>query len=245
MKIGGLEKLSLIDYPGEISAVVFTVGCTFRCPFCYNPVLVLPKGEIKNSSLPKGEEGEGRSSLNEDGLFHFLKTRQGKLDAVVITGGEPTKQPDLLKFIRKIKKLGFKIKLDTNGTNPEMLKKILAGKLVDYLAMDLKAAPADYEHATGARFDFEKIKESVKIIKESGLPYEFRTTCVPGFIDKKSVKLMGELIADANKWYLQRFKSDTGLIDKSLEGKANFTEKEMKELIEIGKKYAKFCEVRG
>jgi pyruvate formate lyase activating enzyme len=253
MRIGGLEKLSLIDYPGELAAVVFAAGCAFRCPFCYNPLLVLPfYGKNKNSSLPKGKEEEGRSSLNEGGLFHFFEKRKDKLGAVVISGGEPTMQPDLPEFIRRLRELGYKIKLDTNGTNPDMLKKLLAEKLIDYLAMDLKAAPEDYPRATGIKFDFEKIRESVRIIMgqrllagRQSLLYEFRTTCVPGFIDEAAIEKIGELIKGADKWYLQNFKSDTKLIDKKLEGKSGFSKKKMEEFAAIGKKYVKKCEVRG
>lgn len=247
MRIGGLEKLSLIDYPGELSAVVFTIGCTFRCPFCYNPMLVLSNSSDRSGNTsPRGEELEqGPTLFEEGGLFLFLEGRRGKLDAVVISGGEPTIHQDLPEFIKKIKNLEFKAKLDSNGTNPEMLKNILAENLVDYLAMDLKAAPTDYERATGVKFPFEKIEQSVKLIMESGVPYEFRTTCVPGFINKNSIEEMGKSIAGADKWYLQNFKSDTTLIDKSLYGKSGFTEKEMKEFAEIGRKYVKKCEIRG
>lgn len=247
MKIGGLEKLSLIDYPEKLSAVVFTVGCAFRCPFCYNPMLVLSEVDRSgNSSLPKGEETEkGHNLLNEDDLFHFLQKRRGKLDAAVISGGEPTLQADLPEFIRRIKDLGFLVKLDTNGSNPEMLEKLLSADLIDYLAMDIKAEPDDYPRATGVKFDFNKIRESVKLIMKSGLPYEFRTTCVPGFIDEKSLEKMGELIAGAERWYLQKFRSNTKLIDKSLEGKPDFTDREMAALAEVGGKFVKRCEVRG
>jgi pyruvate formate lyase activating enzyme len=247
MKIGGLEKLSLIDYPGGLSAVIFTIGCTFRCPFCYNPMLVLSERDRNgNNSLPQGQESEkGHTLIEEDDLFLFLSSRFGKLDAVVISGGEPTMHPDLPEFIRRIRTLGYKIKLDSNGTNPEMLKKLLAEKLIDYLAMDIKAAPADYQRATGTKFDFEKIKQSAKIIMSSGLPYEFRSTCVPGFIDEKSVVEMGELIKGADKWYLQNFKSDAELIDMSLRGRPGFTAAEMEKFASIGQKYVKKCEVRG
>jgi pyruvate formate lyase activating enzyme len=246
MRIGGLEKLSLIDYPGELSAVVFTIGCTFRCPFCYNPMLVLSNSDRGGDTSPRGEENEkDHTPLNEDGLFCFLESRKGKLDAVVITGGEPTMQVDLPEFIRQVKAMGYKVKLDTNGTNPEMLKNILAGKLVDYLAMDLKAAPEDYERATGVMFDFEKIKQSVKLIMSSGLPYEFRTTCVPGFINETAMVKMGEFIQGADKWYLQNFKSDTELIDKLLKGHPGFSSAEMEKFTSIGRDYVKKCEVRG
>jgi pyruvate formate lyase activating enzyme len=246
MKIGGLEKLSLIDYPGELSAVVFTIGCTFRCPFCYNPMLVLSKAERSGNTLPQGKESDqDHTPLNEDDLFLFLATRANKLDAVVITGGEPTMQPDLPEFIARVKALGFKIKLDTNGTNPEMLGKLIAAKAIDYLAMDLKAAPEDYQRATGTKFDFNKIKESVKLIILSGIPYEFRTTCVPGFVAEGSFAKMGELLKGADQWYLQNFKSDTELIDNSLRGKPGFSSREMEKFAAIGRKFVKKCEVRG
>jgi pyruvate formate lyase activating enzyme len=247
MTIGGLEKLSLIDYPGELSAVVFTIGCTFRCPFCYNPMLVLSKVDRNgNNSWLKSQESEkGHTLIEEDDLFLFLSARRGKLDAVVISGGEPTLQADLPEFIRRVRALGYKIKLDSNGTNPEMLKKLLAEKLIDYLAMDIKAAPLDYEKATNTKFDFEKIKQSVKIIMSSGLPYEFRTTCVPGFVDEKSIPKMGELIKGADKWYLQNFKSDAELINLNLRGKPGFTAAEMEKFAAIGRRYVKKCEVRG
>jgi pyruvate formate lyase activating enzyme len=246
MRIGGLEKLSLIDYPGELSAVVFTVGCTFRCPFCYNPMLVLLHKSGNGDISPEGEENEkDQSQITEADLFLFLEKRRGKLDAVVISGGEPTMQPDLPEFIRKVRSLGYKIKLDSNGTNPEMLEKLLAENLLDYLAMDIKSAPEDYEKATGTKFYFEKIEKSVKIIMQSGVPYEFRSTCVPGFINEEAIVKMGELIQSADKWYLQNFKSDAEMIDKKLTGKPGFSSAEMQKFAEIGRKFVKKCEVRG
>ena len=233
MKIGGLEKLSLIDYPGQLSAVVFTVGCTFRCPFCYNPLLV--------ANIGKGQPFE-----KEEGLFLFLKERLGKLDGVVISGGEPTMHNDLPEFIKKIKDLGFKIKLDTNGTNPEMLKKLLAENLLDYIAMDIKADEANYDRVSGSKDYFPKVSESVKIIMMSKVSYEFRTTCVPGFLDKEIMENAGKMIVGADKWYLQKFKNDADeMIDNSLKGRPAFSNKEMQEFAEIGRKYVKFCEVRG
>jgi len=190
------------------------------------------------------EKEKDHSHFNEADLFLFLEKRRGKLDAVVVSGGEPTMQADLPEFIRKVKNLGFKIKLDSNGTNPEMLKKLLAEGLIDYLAMDLKAAPVDYEKATGVKFDFNKIKESVKIIMNSGLPYEFRTTVVPGLLEKDDFAAMGEAIKGAKKWYLQFFKSDTDLVDVEYETHPPYTKKEMAEFAKIGSEYVDLCEVR-
>lgn len=273
MKIGGLQKLSLLDYPDYPSAIIFTQGCNFRCQFCYNPMLVWPYGG--------GKFKKDHHLLEEGDLFDFLKKRQGKLAGVVITGGEPTIHKDLPEFIKKIKDLGFKIKLDTNGTNPEMLKKLIPptpfkkgglsdaplikggeGGFVDYIAMDLKAPLEKYEKITGVypvksgeagapplaglfnRVDLEKIQKSIKLIIKSGLPSEFRTTVVPGLINKDDIAKMGELIKGADKWFLQRFKSNIDLVNKKLESKKAFTEKEMEELVEIGKQYTKKCEVR-
>jgi pyruvate formate lyase activating enzyme len=162
-----------------------------------------------------------------------------------VTGGEPTMHADLPDFLKKIKALGFKVKLDTNGTNSEMLVKVLKEKLVDYLAMDMKCDQAGYAAASGVKFDFGKIEESVKIIKDSGLPYEFRTTCVPGFLDKAVVENIGRLIDGSPAWYLQNFKSDADMIDQCLKGKPGFSAREMEEFAAIGKKYVKVCEVRG
>lgn len=230
MKIGGLEKLTLIDYPGELAAIVFTSGCNFRCHFCYNPMLVVPKGH------PLIEEG---------GLLDFLAERKGKIDGVVVTGGEPTMQPDLPEFLAKIKKLGYKIKLDTNGTNPEMLEKVISSGMVDYIAMDIKGPLDKYQEIVGVDVNLENVKKSIKIIVESGLPHEFRTTLVPGLHKKEDIEKMGEMIRGADKWFLQFFKSDTGLVDKSFEEKPAFTHAEMEEMRKMGEKYAKKCEVRG
>lgn len=182
--------------------------------------------------------------VKEDDLFVFLKSRIGKLEAVVITGGEPTIQPDLPDFISKIKNLGYLVKLDTNGTNPKMIKSLIDKKLIDYIAMDIKAPKDKYGKITGKPDDFDKIKKSVKIIIESGLPYEFRTTMVPGLLDKKDIIKIAKIIKGAEKWYLQRFKSDVDLINKRLQGIKPFTEAEMKEMRETGRKYVKKCEIR-
>lgn len=232
MIIGGLEKLSLIDYPEHLAAIIFTQGCNFRCHFCYNPQLVLSHKE-------KGP------ALLESDLFLFLKNRLNKLEGVVITGGEPTLHADLPEFIREIKKLGYLVKLDSNGTNPKMLGSLIKAKLIDYIAMDLKAPLEKYSRTVGAEIDCDNIKKSVKIIMESGLPYEFRTTLVPGLIDSADITAMGKLIQGASKWYLQKFKSDTDLVDSNFEAQLPFTSKEMKELAERGREFVKLCEVRA
>jgi len=241
MLIGGLEKLSLIDYPGHLSAIVFTKGCNFRCSFCYNPMLVCSENEEGCSQQSSDEF----PLIDEDDFFQFLETRKGKLEAVVVTGGEPTLQKDLLEFITKIKQMGFLVKLDTNGTNPEVIKKLIEENLIDYLAMDLKADEDGYEKTVSVKVSFEQIEKSVKIIMSSGLPYEFRTTCVPDLINKEMVGRMGEIIKGADKWYLQKFKSDVELVNNDFESKKSFTDIEMDEFVEIASGYAKECSKRG
>lgn len=241
MIIGGLEKLTLLDYPDHLAAIIFTQGCNFRCHFCYNPMLVLPrKGEdVKN------KEEKGFSPLSTEDLFLFLKERFGRLEGVVITGGEPTLHPDLPSFIKQIKDIGYLVKLDTNGTNPEMVADLIKEKLIDYIAMDLKAPLDKYEETVSAKVDCDNIKKSVKIIMSSGLPYEFRTTVVPGLLVKDDFHKMGEIIKGAPKWYLQNFKSDTDLVDANFKAQKGYTAKEMAEFASIGREYVGLCEVRG
>lgn len=249
--IGGLQKFSLLDYPEHLSAIIFTQGCNFRCGFCYNPMLVLRKLDGNTPPLTRGGVEKDHSLIQEDGLFDFLKGRMGKLDGVVITGGEPTLHKDLPEFIKKIKNLGFKIKLDTNGTNPKMLAKLITpirkggeGGLIDYIAMDIKCPLDKYKKITKFKGDLNNIKESVKIIMKSGLPYEFRTTVVPGLVSVEDISKMGEMIKGARIWYLQSFKPDTELIDKNLKKVKPYRDEEMEEMKKIAKKYVKKCIVR-
>jgi pyruvate formate lyase activating enzyme len=274
MLIGGLQKFSLLDYPGKLSAIVFTQGCNFRCQFCYNPMLVWSSfaplsgatadkpAQIKNraglsasgfaveeqDSKLKYAKEFGRQKvhpmINQDDFFVFLDSRAGKLDAVVITGGEPCLQKDLAEFMEKIRSFGYLIKLDTNGSYPEVLAGLIKEGLIDYLAMDLKAPENKYGQVAGDEGDFNNIRKSVKIIKDSGLPYEFRTTIVPDLLDRDDIGLMGEIIRDADKWYLQNFKSQIELVNQKLIGKVPYNARQMGEMAEIGRKYVKRCEVR-
>lgn len=193
MTIGGLQKFTLLDYPGKIAATVFLVGCNFQCPFCDNPDLVLPEA-IKIA--PK---------IKERQFFDFLKERKNLLEGVVICGGEPTIHKDLPIFIKKIKKLGFSVKLDTNGSNPEMLKKLIADKLLDYVAMDVKAPKEKYEEVSGAEVDIEAIEKSIEILKSNKLDYEFRTTVVPTLLSKEDILKIVKWISPAKKYFLQNF----------------------------------------
>ena len=239
MIIAGLEKLSLIDYPNHLSAIIFTQGCNFRCHYCYNPMLVWPK------RTDNGKYGqEGSPYISEESLLSFLKERQGKLNGVVITGGEPTLHKDLPSFIEKIRKLGYDIKLDTNGTNPNLLKKLIEDKLLDYIAMDFKAPISSYQEVVNVELDFLNIKKSAKIIRESGLDYEFRTTVVPQLIDKAKIEEIGKLLQGSEKWFLQKFKSETDLINDKYRNLRSYNDKEMDELVKVAKKYVNLVKWR-
>lgn len=238
MIIGGLEKLTLLDYPDHLAAIIFTSGCNFRCHFCYNPKLVFPviAGEEKN--------GEGSDFIKNEDLFLFLKERFGRLEAVVISGGEPTLHPDLPYFIQQIKEIGYLVKLDTNGTNPEMLELLIKKGLIDYVAMDIKAGPNEYEEVVGAKLNFKNIEKSVNIIMTSNLSYEFRSTLVPGLVDETKFLAMAEIIKGAKKWYLQNFKSDTSLVNPKFQGQKSFSAEEMKKFVTLGQGFVDFCEDR-
>lgn len=258
MVIGGLQKFSLLDYPGKISAIIFTQGCNFRCHFCYNPLLVGPKvsDNIEDKELsPEKKEKDHTSSdssynsqhfeqIKEDDLFRFLENRAGKLDAVVVTGGEPTLHKDIRAFIAKIKKMGFLIKLDTNGTDPDKLKELIDKKLINYIAMDVKAGLDNYQKVVDVEIDFKKIEKSVKIIIASGLPYEFRTTVVPDLVGLEDIKKIGKMIKGAENWFLQNFKSDTDLVDNNFKKQKGYTEQEMMMIKKEAEKYVKNCEIR-
>jgi pyruvate formate lyase activating enzyme len=243
MLIGGLQKFTLLDYPAFVAAIVFTQGCNFRCQFCYNPMLVWPtrEGRFKNTAQA---DQKNHPFIKVGDFFDFLQSRVSKLDGIVISGGEPTLHLDLPEFIKKIKELSFKVKLDTNGTNPTMLKKLVKDELLDYIAMDIKAPADKYAMVTGSKIKLSKIEESIKIIRESSLPYEFRSTIVPGLHDAEDIKTMGELIKGADKWYLQILKSDIDLVNTKFQGIKPYTKKEMEEFKKIGLKFVKECGVR-
>ncbi len=189
-RIKGFQGTSLLDFPKTISSIIFVYGCNFRCPFCYNRDLVV------TDSLPDYPENIIREKLLE---------RKGFIDGVVITGGEPLLYENTLDMIKEIKEMGFKVKLDTNGSFPERLNTLIEQELVDYIAMDIKSSPGKYEKAAGAKVDMEKIKESLEIIKSSGVPYELRTTVVPGLVDLEDIPSLGEFVRGAKLHYLQQF----------------------------------------
>ncbi len=211
MKIGGLQRVSLIDYPGLISAVVFLQGCNFKCSYCHNPELVDP--------------GLFQPCLRENDIFDFLDTRKGKLDAVSITGGEPTLQDKLPAFIKQIRKMGFAVKMDTNGSQPKVIKNLLAEKLLDFIAMDIKAPLKKYKDIVKATVNLDSIKESIGLILETNIPYEFRTTIVESQLGENDILQIGELISGANRYVLQNFVSTKTLDKKFLKEKPFSDEK--------------------
>ena len=201
MIILGMEKLSLVDYPNNVCAVLFTSGCNFRCPFCHNSGIVM----------------EDFKPLNNIEIFDFLKERRKFLDGVCVSGGEPTLQPDLVDFIRKIKELGFKVKLDTNGTNPKVLEELLALKLIDYVAMDIKNSFEKYPLTTATENVIIKdIKESIEILKKNNIDYEFRTTLIKEFHTEEEIHKISEILKGAKRLYLQRYISSDNCINNNL-----------------------------
>lgn len=200
IKIGGLQKLTLIDYPGRLAATVFLMGCNFRCPWCYSRELVLPK-EIKKH-IQQGYP------ISEKEFFDFLKERRGLLEGICICGGEPTINQDLPRFCQKIKNLGYVVKLDTNGSNPKMLEKLINDKLIDYIAMDIKVPKEKYEKMIGKRINVNNIEKSIKILKKSKIDHEFRTTVVPTVHKKEDIIRIARWIGPAKKYYLQNFRPE-------------------------------------
>ena len=201
MEFVGIDKFSLLDFDEKVSVVLFSPACNFRCPFCHNGESVL------NANTP----------IQFDEILDYLKTRVGLIDAVVFTGGEPTIMPELVERIRKVKELGFLIKLDTNGTNPGIVEELLNEGLLDYIAMDIKNSEARYSETAGCPgVKIENIKKTIKILENSGINYEFRTTLVKEFHDEKSIKEMCELVKGAKQLFLQKFVDRDGVIQKGL-----------------------------
>ena len=199
MKICGLQKLTLLDYPGKVACTVFTGGCNLRCPFCHNASLVV--------GPPAGE------AVGEAEFFAFLKKRRGVLDGVCVSGGEPLMQPDLAEFLRRVKSGGALVKLDTNGCFPGRLREIVSQGLVDYVAMDLKSAPERYAQTTGtADFDFAPVRESIDFLLAAPVDYEFRTTVVRGLHDEEALRGAAQAIRGARRYFLQKFVDSGDLI---------------------------------
>ena len=202
MKICGMEKFSMVDYDGYISCTVFTPGCNFRCPFCHNAILVTG----------------GAAEIPESEVFDYLNKRKGLVDAVCITGGEPTLQPDLKDFIKRVRALGYKVKLDSNGTNPALLEDLIGEGLLDYVAMDIKSDFAGYAEVIGVESPalLERVKSSVELLKRSPIEYEFRTTAIAEFHSEKNYAAIAEIVRGAKRFFIQKFKDGENNLTQGL-----------------------------
>ena len=227
MQIAGFEKNTLLDYPGKVASTIFTYGCNMRCGYCHNPELVIEPLN-KDSLIP------------EEYIIEYFKKRKGLIDALVITGGEPTLQIDLIPFIKKIKNMGMFVKLDTNGSYPKKIEKILNENIVDYWAMDIKYPIRGYH---GNNTDLKKIKEGIKLIKEKSRDYEFRATFVKGLHNMEDVENIGKLIKGGKNFYIQNFRAGK-TVDPELSNKNSFTEDELVKIKQIISKYVKNISVR-
>lgn len=228
MIFGGFEKCTLVDYPGKVACMVYTIGCNFRCPYCHNPELVDETVE---------------TTYSEAAILDFLDTRKGLLDGVVITGGEPTMHEELPAFARRVKEKGFLVKLDTNGTNPEMLRRTIDEGLVDYVAMDIKSPLSTYSQTVARPVDVEAIRESISILLASPIEYEFRTTIVKSLLSPEDLKRIGEAIRGAKCYYLQKF-VPTKILNPQFKRKVTYTDEEFIEFQKIMHEYVETCKIR-
>ncbi len=234
----GIQRLTLLDYPGHTACIVFLPGCNFRCHYCHNSEFVLPEKleKIRNTFIP------------ESVFFQFLKKRVGKLEGVVISGGEPTIHQNLPIFLRKIKKMGFLIKLDTNGSHPEMLKTLVDEKLLDYIAMDIKASPTRYEEFSGISFENTEepflVQKSRDILFHSSVPYEIRTTLVQEFHDEQEFIRLCTFVKGSQKWVLQNFRSTGGCLNPDWEKFSGFSQEKLETMKKKAEKMGILAEIR-
>ena len=227
--VNGLAKLTLLDYPGHTAATVFLAGCNMRCPFCHNAPLVT--------------HVHCTEQISEDELRAFFAKRRGLLDGIAVTGGEPTLRPELPRLLSIIKEYGYDTKLDTNGTNPEMLDKLIQGGLVDYVAMDIKNSPSRYAETVGVPgFDMAPVLRSVELLREGRVDHEFRTTVVRGLHDEASMEDMGRWLKGESKYFLQNFVDSGALIDPDMQG---VEREDMRRYLVIVRKYIPTAELRG
>lgn len=234
MLIGGINTLTLLDYPGKVSCIIFTVGCNFRCGFCHNAQFVLPEEIINFKS---------KNLIPEEKIIKFLESRKGLLDGVVVSGGEPTLQPDLLEFFKKIKNLGFLVKLDTNGTNYEIVKKAIEQKLIDYVAMDIKNSPSKYEEITGTSVNMSNIENTKNFIIDSGIDHEFRTTVLKKYHSTKEIESIAKFCKGAKKYTIQNFRN-TKVLNPDFKTYQGFSKEEMDLLRKSAKKHITNVEIQ-
>ncbi|UCD13977.1 MAG: anaerobic ribonucleoside-triphosphate reductase activating protein [Thermoplasmatales archaeon] len=229
MKIGGFQKTTLLDFPDKVSAIIWTIDCNFRCPFCYNKNLVF---------------GEA-NSISEVEVLSFLKERKGLLEGLVVSGGEPLLQEDLINFTNKVKKLGYLIKIDTNGTFPNRLKELINYKLIDYVSMDIKAPKKKYDQLAGVKTDLSKIEESIDLIKNHASDYEFKTTFAPRLLYKEDIIEIAKWLEGSERFYLQQFKNITPLVSSKFDNVAPYPREYFIETLDLVKPFIKNCYVRG
>lgn len=213
IKISGFDKLTLLNYPNKVACTIFTKGCNFKCPFCHNAELL----DINNDY----------STIDESVIFTYLEKRKGLLDGVCISGGEPLIQKGIKEFIKKIKDLGYLIKIDTNGSNPQILQELIDEKLVDYVAMDIKNTWDKYNLTAGCNIKLDNIKKSIDIMENSPIDYEFRTTIIKKFHNIDDIKEIGQMLKNKSKYYLQNFVKSDGVLNKNL---MPFTIDELKDM---------------
>jgi pyruvate formate lyase activating enzyme len=231
VNVKGVQKTSLIDFPGTISTVLFSGGCNFRCKYCYNPDLA-----CDNSDLP---------IISNKGVLDTLTKRKALIDGVVLSGGEPLMRKDLKSFITKIKDLGLKIKLDTNGFYPNKLKKILEANLIDYLAIDIKTSPEKYPALTGCKdLDLKKLAETIKLAKTLKIPYELRTTCIPGFVTEEDIESIKKFVKKADRYYLQQYINQNTL-DKDFVNLRPYPQEVLYRFRDQVLTFSEKCEIRG
>ena len=243
MIIGGLQPVSLLDYPDKVAAIVFTKGCNFRCRYCYNPMLVRPSGAGATDTT-------GQPAYQLADLWAFLDRRQGRLEAVVVTGGEPTLHQDLPEFLDEIKSRGLSVKLDTNGTDSQMVREMVMAGLIDYLAMDIKAPWEKYGQIMklpSAILDHLAAEARLTadwLIKDKLVDYEFRTTLIPELLNSDDIKLMSEELAGARLWYLQKGRLTGDLLDPSLAAGRTYTDDQLADLLAIAQAEVPAAQIR-
>jgi pyruvate formate lyase activating enzyme len=229
MLFKGVQKISTVDWPGKIGSAVFTGGCNFRCPYCQNPDLVVNDPNLQ--------------SIGEKEVLQFLEGRKKWIDGLCILGGEPTLHVELPEFIAKVKDMGLLVELDTNGTNPKMLKFLTTNKLLDYIAMDIKAPLDKYSKACGVKVNKDDIQLSVDVIRGSGVEYEFRTTAVPGLYSEEDARAIGKWLRGSRAYYVQQFRNEKTL-DPEYTEKKPFSAEELERFRDIASEYFDICEVR-
>ncbi len=234
MQIAAIQKLTLLDFPTKTACTVFAPGCNFRCGYCHNPELVEPELVKKTN----------KNLIPEEDFFDFLAKRKGMLDGVCVTGGEPTLQKDLPEFLKQIRKRGFLVKLDTNGSQPDVLEKLFKARLLDYVALDVKSSPENYKKLVGVDVS-EKVQSSKNLIMQSGVSYEFRTTLVRELVDEEEWKKILEFVKGAEKYFLQNFVGKQGCLDSAFEKMHGFTKKELEKMCGEAKEIVRECGVRA